>query len=146
MLQQFFSRDQLADAANLIRRAGQQPRDVWFGVASFTAVLGANKQGQPEYRLERKQDDAQALRAFWYDADIHRPGDNKGPDKAFADEAELEQWQHEFLAVTRLPPRNRVVNSGYGRQLYWVFHRRAAAGRVAAVCRGVQGRADRVWR
>jgi hypothetical protein len=104
MLQQFFSRDQLADAANLIRRAGQQPRDVWFGVASFTAVLGANKQGQPEYRLERKQDDAQALRAFWYDADIHRPGDNKGPDKAFADEAELEQRQQEFLAVTRLPP------------------------------------------
>jgi hypothetical protein len=113
----FFPRDKLAEAAGYIRWCVKRRMDVWYGVASYReAALDEKK----VFRGERTQANAQMLRAFWYDADISRPGDKKRPGTAFADEVEFEAWLAAFCAATGLP-WPLIVNSGYGRHCYWIL-------------------------
>jgi putative DNA primase/helicase len=116
----FFPRDKLDAAAGYIRWAVGQKMELWYGLASFREVHpDENKKGV--LRGDRTQANAQMLRALWYDADLHRPGDNKKPGKAFADEAEFETWLAAFCAATGLPRPSLIVNSGYGRHVYWIL-------------------------
>jgi hypothetical protein len=85
MAQQFFPRSDIAGATGLIRWAVKKKRDVWYAVGSFREAH-PDETDNKKLRGARTQANAQALRVLWYDADIHRPGDNKEPGKAFADE------------------------------------------------------------
>jgi Domain of unknown function (DUF927) len=80
--------------------------DVWYALAGFKVK-------------RRKQENAEALRCFWYDADIRRPGDGKADDAVWANLVELVQWLAQVKA--ELPTPNLWISSGYGVHLYWVL-------------------------
>ena len=81
--------------------------DVWHGVASFKAAGS------------RTQANAEALRVFWYDADIARPGDGKSPGSVWQTHLELIKWA--WSVRDRLPMPNLWICSGYGVHFYWVL-------------------------
>lgn len=120
---QFFPRNNIADAAKLIHWASDTINtDVWYALASYnTATPETNKAGRQVYRGQRTQANAQALKCFWFDADIKRAGDGKDPGKVFKDRAELVRWVKDFSAATGIPLPNVWVNSGYGVHLYWTL-------------------------
>src|SRR5215467_921795 len=99
MRQSFFPRDQVDDAAEFLTTQSNAGHDTWFAPASFITK-------------KRSQATAQALKAFWFDADILRPGDGKDATKAFADEAELKRWVASFCRTTGVPLPNVWVKSG----------------------------------
>lgn len=123
MSQRFFPRDDVAEAAHFMRWCSNKGMDCWYAVASYVLATpdGLDGRGGQKYLGDRTQANAQALRCFWYDADIKRPGDNKTPAQAFDDWSELATWVQSFTAATSLPPPNLWVSSGYGAHLYWVL-------------------------
>lgn len=118
MTQRFYPYDKLASAAGFAQWCAGQGLDSWHAVASYKL---ASPHAKGHYQGQRTQDNAQALRCFWLDADIKRAGDNKAPDKAYADMTELVVWVRDFAKATGLPVPNLWVNSGYGMHLYWVL-------------------------
>jgi hypothetical protein len=123
MSQRFFPRDDLPAAASYLRWCSNKGMDAWYAVASFVTAApdGLDGLGVQKYTGPRTQNNTQALRCFWYDADIKRPGDNKTPAQAYADWKELIAWVQSFVATTGLPLPNMWVSSGYGAHLYWVL-------------------------
>jgi hypothetical protein len=120
----FFPRNNVADAATFARWASDiASMDVWYAVASYkTATLHTNAKSQRQfYRGERTQANAEALKSFWFDADIKRAGDGKDPSKVFADINEVVHWTKDFSRATGIPLPNVWVKSGYGVHLYWTF-------------------------
>jgi hypothetical protein len=114
----FFPRDNLAAAAGHIHHhCDTLGRDTWYAVASYTS---ANLEGN-YYKGFRGKANAQALRSFWYDADISRAGDGKDPSKTYANDKEVVQWVRGFSQSTGIPLPNVWIKSGYGIHLYWVL-------------------------
>ena len=104
--QKFFTQDKLTEAVDWLRHTANTC-DVWYAVASF-------KTG-----TSRRQDNAESLRCFWYDADIKRDGDGKAPASTWQDASELAKW---LVGISGdLPLPNLWVSSGYGVHLYWVL-------------------------
>ena len=82
----FFPRDNLAAAAGHIHHhCDTLGRDTWYAVASYTS---ANLDGN-YYKGFRGKANVQALKLFWYDADISRMGDGKDPSKTYTDDKEV---------------------------------------------------------
>ena len=94
MSQRFFPRDDVASAAKFLRWCSNKGMDAWYAVASFVTAMpdGLDPLGIQRYTGARTKENAQALRCFWLDADIKRPGDNKTPAQAYADWPELATW------------------------------------------------------
>jgi hypothetical protein len=114
----FFPRDNLAAAAGHIRyHCDTLGRDTWYAVASYTS---ANLDGN-YYKGFRGKANVQALKLFWYDADISRMGDGKDPSKTYTDDKEVARWVRGFSQATGIPLPNVWIKSGYGIHLYWVL-------------------------
>lgn len=106
---QFFARDKTQDAIDFIIRIAQRG-DVYHAVASFKSQTGG-----------RTQRNVAAVKAFYADADISRPGDGKDPARVFGSETEVVQWVVTFTRATGLPIPNLWIKSGYGVHLYWTL-------------------------
>lgn len=123
MSTRFFPRGEgFAPAVGFIRWCQRKSRDIWFCPSSYkiAELDGTDGIGKQQYKGERTQQNAQNVRALWYDADVSRPGDGKAPGKAFATRAEALDWLKSFAAATHLRP-SLIVNSGYGYHVYWIF-------------------------
>jgi len=103
----FFPQADIEEAVRWLRHTADTS-DVYHAVASF----------KEERRL---QANVEALRCFWYDADISRPGDGKQPGQVWQTHAELIEWL--WSVRDRLPMPNLWMSSGYGMHLYWVIDR-----------------------
>jgi hypothetical protein len=114
-----FPRSDPQSAAGYAAWAAKNNIDIWYSPASFRDAAPDEKK---ILRGDRTQANAQMVKCVWWDADIHRSGDNKKPGRTYADEAEAMAWVNDKLVSEGgvLPP-NLVVNSGYGLHLYWVF-------------------------
>jgi hypothetical protein len=115
----FHPRDKIKDTASSLRWVSQRGMDSWFALASY-------KDAEPHSTRRkligrRTQENAQALKTFWADADIKRDGDGKDPAKVFRDELEVVQWALELTRDTGIPFPNIWIKSGYGLHLYWSF-------------------------
>jgi hypothetical protein len=118
----FFGRNEVTNAARLARYLSNKGNEVWYATATYSTRRQRDKadaNGNPVYTGDRKQNNAEHLKAFWVDTDILRPGDGKTIDKAYNNEAEI------FLALKALKGKlelpNVIVKSGYGVHLYWVL-------------------------
>jgi Domain of unknown function (DUF927) len=109
MVQRLYPRKNIAAADRFLQ--GQQDSfcDSWYAMASF---LASNS---------RKQENVEAIKCFWYDADVMRQGDGKDATKAFASQTDVLFWVKQFGAATGLPLPNLWVCSGYGFHLYWLM-------------------------
>jgi hypothetical protein len=101
----FYPQSALPAAVDWMKHMANEA-DVWYAVASF--------KGQ-----RRRQDSAENLKCFWYDADISRQGDGKAPGAVYKDIQELVGWLLSVKASLALP--NLWISSGYGVHLYWVL-------------------------
>lgn len=118
----FFPPTARGEAVGLMHWLAARGNDTYFALASFNLAEsdGADAQGRPKFKGERKHENVQALRSFWIDADVKRDGDGK-TKSIFTTRLEAEQWLDQFLTATSLPPPNLWVNSGYGFHWYWVL-------------------------
>lgn len=120
----FFPRSDLAAAAGFVRWATRKGMDAWFACASYRMAVpdGSDSQGKQKYTGERKQENVQALRAFWIDIDVAQgPGAGKDPTKSYPTQLAAAAWVKTFSGSIKLPPPNLWVNSGYGLHVYWVL-------------------------
>ena len=117
----FFPRTDIADAARYLSWATNKGWETWYAMASFTSATIQEKDGRKKLIGPRTQDNAQALKTFWVDADIKRVGDKKDPARVFADEGEVIAWVGAFTKATGIPRPNVWVKSGYGLHLYWTY-------------------------
>jgi hypothetical protein len=102
-----FSRTDIQLAADFCEQKSSEGFDVWFAVASFT-------------KKRRLQINAEALRAFWFDADLIGGG-KTDPAKASKDLNELKASVAAMCKATGILLPNVWVRSGYGVHLYWTF-------------------------
>jgi hypothetical protein len=116
----FFPRDNISDAAGYMNWCVQRDMDVWYCPASFRmASPHSNKPNA--FTGERKQTNVQALKCFWYDADVKRTGDKKPSDSVFLSQVDVFHWVKALREKTGIMRPNLVVSSGYGVHLYWVL-------------------------
>ncbi len=115
----FYARNELDKAASFARWAVGKKMNVWHAVASFR--MAEARDDQRGYNGSRTQQNVAALKAFWVDCDLKRPGDGKAADKVYADHAAAMVWLKSFLGSTGMLAPNMVVKSGYGLHLYWVL-------------------------
>jgi hypothetical protein len=120
MRHRFFPRDRVREAASFMRWATRQGMDCWHAVASYRDAELKTDKGQEKYFGARTQANAEALRCFWFDADIKRDGDNKDPSRVYPDlNAAIAALKP--LKVSGFPLPNLWIRSGYGVHFYWVM-------------------------
>lgn len=125
-----FQGGRVADAAGFARWADSKGFDVYFALGSLIHVE-PNKvdvRGNITYRGERVRENIGFLKSFWIDIDCARPSDKPGVQKTYKTQADALVWLKGFLAATKLPRPNQVVNSGYGLHVYWVLEDAMALG------------------
>ena len=76
MSSRFFQRADVRGAAGFLKWATKDA-DAYFGVASFrdAHIEKQDKFGRDVYKGTRSQENAAALKCFWIDADVQRPGE-----------------------------------------------------------------------
>lgn len=124
MIHRFYERATGAgDAGGMLKYMSKQGNETWFALAGYETARqdGVDKLGRPKLFGERTQVNAQSIKAFWIDIDVHRPGDGKVPGSAYFCKEDALQWLRDFVAATGLPKPNLVVGSGYGIHAYWVL-------------------------
>ena len=121
MVHRFYPFANLAEAGGFVQWIASKGNDVWFTPATFKeAAPETDKKGSIRYAGERLQTNAETFRALWIDVDVQRPGE-KIKQNVYADTKEVTLWLKQFMNATALPLPNLVVQSGYGRHLYWVL-------------------------
>jgi hypothetical protein len=120
MRARMYPRAEVGSAASFAEWVSEKD-DSYFALASFdVAHLGKpDKSGRPTYQGERLQINAQNLKCFWIDVDVQRPGETK--TDCYATRRDAAVWLAGFLVVTKLPPPNLRVDSGYGFHWYWIL-------------------------
>lgn len=117
----FFAGTDYDGAAGFVSWANRSGFDAYHANASFVHAEPDDRSGRVKYKGARKQENVQALRAFWIDLDIKRDGDKKVPGSYYENAGEAIAWVARFMADTGLPKPNLGVNSGYGLHMYWVL-------------------------
>ncbi len=119
----FFPRADLAAAAGFVRWASNKAMDTWFACASYTMATpsGVDQRGGTKFIGSRTHENVQAIRAFWIDIDVKRPGDGKDPAKVYASQGDAARWIGAFSKSLGIPNPNLWVNSGYGLHVYWIL-------------------------
>lgn len=121
MAHRFYPYADIGDAGSFLKWIAGKGSDAWFTPASFKeAVPETDANGKLKYVGERLQTNADLIRAFWVDADVQRPGEKAKPN-TYADLKEVGLWLKRFMNATGMPNPNLVVNSGFGRHIYWVL-------------------------
>lgn len=119
----FFPAQSAHRAGGFARAMAKFGHDAYHAVASYSTAIadGQDKQGQPKFKGQRTQANAQRLKGFWVDLDVKRQGDKKDPAKVFATRPDALRWLGGFTTAVNLPRPNLAVSSGYGLHCYWLL-------------------------
>ena len=116
-----FPHGAFSEAAGYIRWASNKGLDAYFALASYRmAEPKTDARGNVTYKGKREASNTMALRAFWVDLDVSRPGDKKAAGAAFPTKEDAIAWVANFNKTVGMPKPNMMVYSGYGIHVYWV--------------------------
>ena len=121
MAHRFYPRENVGEAGGFLKWLAGKGNDAWFTPFAFRqAEQETDNKGKPRWVGERTHENAEAVRAFWIDADVRRDGDKKGSN-VYDTKQDAILWLKQFLNATGMLAPNMVVNSGYGLHFYWVL-------------------------
>lgn len=118
-----FPHGQFAEAAGYAKWAVGKGFDAYHSNASFNLAQtnGQDSRGNPKFKGSKTGENVMAIKAFWIDFDVIRPGDGKKADQAYPDRMSAMAWMQQFIQAIQLPRPSIIVNSGYGFHVYWVL-------------------------